>query len=270
MMLMGWSKFEQKARRLDEQDELASFRDDFIFPDPKNGKPCTYLCGNSLGLMPKAAKDALNKELEAWQSLAIGGHFREENPWKNYQQTVRPTLARLVGAKEEEVVAMNALTINLHLLMVSFFKPSHRRYKILIEESVFPSDRYAIESQLVFHGLDPKKSLIEIKLIEGDLVFGDEPFLEAIDKAGESLALVLLPGVQYLSGERFNIKAITKAAHKVGAKVGFDLAHAIGNVPLTLHEDEVDFAIWCHYKYLNAGPGAVGGGFYSSAALVEP
>jgi kynureninase len=267
---MNWQEAELEAKAMDIDDTLSKFRDDFSFPVQQNGFECTYLCGNSLGLMPNSSKERIQEELTAWQELAIGGHFRDVSPWKSYQESVSSSLARLVGAKVQEVVAMNALTVNLHLLLVSFFKPSKKRFKILIEESTFPSDRYALMSQLLFHGLDPQNALIEVSSCGDDLVIGDEALIEAIERAGESLSLVLLPGIQYLSGERFHLEKISKAAHRVGAIVGFDLAHAVGNVPLSLHDDQVDFAVWCHYKYVNAGPGAVGGAFIHEKHLANP
>lgn len=248
------------ARALDAADPLAGFRAQFHIPPHGDGE-CVYLCGNSLGLQPKSAARYLEEELEAWRRYGVEGHFRGQRPWKDYHEQFAAPLAALAGARAHEVVCMNGLTVNLHLLMVSFFRPTTTRYKLLIERSAFPSDRYAVVSQLRFHGLDPDTALIEVGRRPGETFLHDENIAAAIRAAGDSLALVLLPGVQYLSGEALDIATLTAEAHAVGALAGWDLAHAIGNLPLALHDADADFAAWCSYKYLNGGPGAVAGAF---------
>jgi len=248
------------AARLDALDPLAAFRDQFHIPR-HDGEDCIYLCGNSLGLQPKSAARYVEEELQAWRELGVEGHFRGRRPWKDYGDHFAAPLAQLTGARESEVVCMNSLTVNLHLLMASFFRPDAGRHKLLIERSAFPSDRYAVISQLRFHGLDPEDALIEVGPAPGEAHVRSEELVAAIRAAGDSLALALLPGVQYLSGEAFDIGALTEEAHAVGALAGWDLAHAIGNVPLELHDANADFAAWCSYKYLNGGPGTVAGAF---------
>jgi kynureninase len=248
------------AEELDRHDALGGFRERFHIP-PHSGGESVYLCGHSLGLQPKSAARYLEDELEAWQQLAVEAHFRGRRPWKDYHERFAAPLAALAGASEDEVVCMNGLTVNLHLLMVSFFRPTPRRCKLLIERSAFPSDRYAAFSQLRFHGLDPAEALIEVAPREGENVLRDEDVAAAIRAAGDTLALLLLPGVQYRSGEVLDIAGLTAEAQGVGALAGWDLAHAIGNLPLSLHDWGVDFAAWCSYKYLNGGPGAVAGAF---------
>jgi kynureninase len=248
------------AARLDARDPLAGFRAQFHVP-PHGDGDSVYLCGNSLGLQPKNAARYLEEELGAWQRFGVEGHFRGKRPWKDYHELFAAPLAKLTGAREHEVVCMNGLTVNLHLLMVSFFRPTATRYRLLIERSAFPSDRYAVVSQLRHHGLDPDDALIEVARRDGETYLRDEDVAAAIRYAGDSLALVLLPGVQYLSGEALDIAKLTAEAHAVGALAGWDLAHAIGNLPLALHDAGADFAAWCSYKYLNGGPGAVAGAF---------
>jgi kynureninase len=250
---------EQHARALDEADALAPFRDEFLIPPHGDGQQI-YLCGNSLGLQPKATRAALTDELDDWASLGVEAHFRGRHPWMPYHAEVREHLAEVVGAKPDEVVAMNSLTTNLHLMMVSFYRPTRERPAILIEKSAFPSDRYAVESQVRFHGFDPADALIEI---EGDnnAVLSDAAIADAIERHGHRIALVLLPGVQYLSGQVFDLRAITDLAHAKGCIVGFDLAHAAGNIDVHLHDASADFAVWCSYKYLNSGPGSIAGCF---------
>ena len=248
------------ARDLDARDPLAEFRKAFHVPQHA-GEDCVYLCGNSLGLQPKAAARYLEEELDAWRRCAVEGHFRGQRPWKDYHEQFAAPLAKLAGAREHEVVCMNGLTVNLHLLMVSFFRPTRTRFRILMERCAFPSDRYAVISQLRFHGLEPADALVEVSPQPGEATLRDDDIAAAIRAAGDSLALVLLPGVQYLSGEALDIARLTAAAHEVGACAGWDLAHAIGNVPLALHDANADFAAWCSYKYLNGGPGAVAGAF---------
>lgn len=246
----------------DRHDPCARFRDEFFFPEkPASAERVLYLCGNSLGLQPKRAGELVREELEDWQRLAVEGHWRARRPWMPYHENLSADLAGLVGARSGEVVAMNSLTVNLHLMMVSFFRPRPGRFKILIERPAFPSDRYAVISQLAFHGLKPADALIEIAPRENETFIRDEDVIALIADHGQEIALVMLPGVQYYSGQLFDIEAITDAAHSSGSVAGFDLAHAAGNTVLKLHDWDVDFAVWCSYKYLNAGPGAVGGCF---------
>ncbi len=248
------------ARQLDQQDPLRAFRERFHIPVVE-GKPALYFCGNSLGLQPKTVQAYITAELEKWRTLGVEGHFRGKDPWFSYHHLFKTPLAHLVGAYPDEVVAMNALTVNLHLLMVSFYRPTPKRYKILCEAGAFPSDYYVIESQLQFHGFDPDDGLVEVQPRAGEHTLRTEDIVAKIQEVGEQLAVVLFPGVQYYTGQYFDIAAITAAAHQVGAVAGFDLAHAVGNVPLQLHQWQVDFAAWCSYKYLNSGPGSVGGAF---------
>jgi kynureninase len=242
---------EEFARRLDERDPLAHFRERFAIPS-RGGTPVLYFNGNSLGLMPKAARALIEQELADWEHLAVDAHLRGTTPWYSYHEVFREPGARLVGAVPGEVVMMNGLTVNLHLMMATFFRPSGARRKILIEEGAFPSDDYAVQTQLALHGIDPAEGLL--RAAPGEL-------LDVIDRRGNEIALVLLPGVQYYTGELLDVAAITKAAQARGCIAGWDLAHAAGNVPLALHDWKVDFAVWCSYKYLNAGPGAVAGCF---------
>ena len=248
------------ARSLDKKDSLKKFRTRFHIPRVK-GKESIYLCGNSLGLEPKASKAYILEELEDWASLGVEGHVHGRRPWLYYHHFTKKPLARLVGAKPSEVVAMNHLTVNLHLMLSTFYRPTSNRYKIITEAGAFSSDQYAVESQIKLHGLDPAKCLVELSPREGEHTLNTNDILEAIDKHADQLALVLFGGVQYYSGQFFDIKAITSAGRAAGAFVGFDLAHAIGNVPLKLNANGVDFAVWCSYKYLNSGPGSVGGVF---------
>jgi kynureninase len=255
-------KFENSlafAKRLDKGDPL-SFRSKFHLPKV-NGKTAIYFTGNSLGLQPKLTRQFVNEELDDWASLGVEGHMYSRRPWVYYHKFGKKILADIVGAKPLEVVAMNQLTVNLHLMMVSFYRPTPQRFKILTEAGAFSSDQYAFESQLKFHGLDPDKALIEIKPRAGEFTLRTEDILEAIEENKDQLALVIFGGVQYYTGQFFNIGKITQAAHAAGAIAAFDLAHAVGNVPLQLHKDKVDFAVWCSYKYLNSGPGALAGAF---------
>lgn len=249
------------AARLDAEDPLKEFRREFSFPGSADGRPFLYFCGNSLGLMPRRARDHVNDELDAWQASAVNAHFKHDNPWYSYHETVTRQLAHVVGAMTSEVVAMNSLTTNLHLLMASFYRPEGERRKVLIEKGAFPSDYYAVKSQLRFHGCDPAADLIEAAPRPGESFVRTEDILELIGKHGRQLALTMLCGVQYLSGQAFDLRRITSAAHAAGALAGYDLAHAAGNIDLRLHDDDVDFAAWCHYKYLNGGPGTIGGAF---------
>jgi kynureninase len=248
------------AKALDEKDSLKEMRNEYLFPQ-QNGKPFIYLCGNSLGLQPKVAKEVLGKQLDNWQNLAVEGWFEGNEPWMFYHKELKRLMAPIVGASEAEVCPMNTLTVNLHLLMVSFYRPTANRFKIMMEAGAFPSDQYAIESQVRFHGFDPKDAIIEIAPKEGEYTLRTEDIIAAIEKNGNEIALVLFGGINYFTGQLFDMKAITKAGHQVGAKVGFDLAHAAGNVPLQLHNWGVDFTCWCSYKYQNAGPGGISGIF---------
>jgi kynureninase len=249
------------AARADEQDLLRLFREKFYMPRLATGEGAIYFTGNSLGLLPKTARGYVEQELKDWETLGVEGHLHAEHPWLPYHEFLTERMARLVGAKAIETVVMNSLTVNLHLLMVSFYRPAGARSKIVIERGAFPSDQYAVESQIRFHGLDPRENLIEIAPREGETTLRTEDILETIDKQGDSIALILLGGVNYYTGQAFEMRPITEAGHKAGAVVGFDLAHAAGNIELRLHDWGVDFAAWCSYKYLNAGPGGVGGCF---------
>lgn len=253
-------KFAQAAA-LDAADPLAGFAQEFHQPHDSEGRKLLYFGGHSLGLQPKSAAAMVEQELADWRRLAVLGHTQATRPWIPYHERAAPALAELVGALEAEVVAMNSLTVNLHLMMVSFFRPDATRNTVLIESSAFPSDRYAVVSQLDFHGLNTARNLIEPRPRAGERCLRTEDMIEHIERQGSRLALVLLPGVQYLTGQLLDLKALIAAARAVGANVGVDLAHAIGNTPLQLHDWDSDFAVWCSYKYLNAGPGAVGGCF---------
>lgn len=245
---------------MDNEDPLKAFREKFHLP-LFNGKPAIYFSGNSLGLQPKSVRALVGEELEDWAELGVEGHLRARRPWIDYHHLTKEALARIVGARAIEVVAMNHLTVNIHLLLVSFLRPTSKRYKILTEAGAFSSDQYVFESQLKFHGLNPDDALIELRPREGETYLRTEDIVSSIEENAEELALIFFGGVQYYTGQFFDIKAITAAGHKAGAVVGFDLAHAVGNVVLNLHDDDVDFAAWCSYKYLNSGPGAVGGAF---------
>ncbi len=249
------------AQRLDEDDSLKDFRQLFHFPTQKNGSDFLYFCGNSLGLQPRTAKQALDSELEDWANLGVEGHFHGKKPWFHYHKFLTEHSAELVGGRHHEVVIMNQLTVNLHLLMVSFYKPTKTRFKIIMEAGAFPSDMYAIESQVKFHGYDYDEAVIEIEPREGEHTLRTEDILRTIEENGEQTALVFFAGVQYYTGQFFEIEKITATAHSVGAIAGWDLAHTAGNLPLKLHDWKVDFAAWCSYKYLNSGPGNVSGVF---------
>ena len=253
------------ARTQDDADPLRAFRDQFLIPPHQtpDGKEVesVYFCGNSLGLQPRAVREAVNAELDYWGELGVEGHFKGRLPWMDYHEYVRDDLALVVGAQPGEVVAMNTLGVNLHLMMVSFYRPTAERHAILIEAGAFPTDRYAVESQVKFHGFDPATSLIELEADEPNGVISHAAIERVLAEHGSRIALVMLPGVQYRNGQAFDLKAITELGHAHGCVVGFDLAHAVGNLPLQLHDSGADFAIWCSYKYLNSGPGAVGGAF---------
>lgn len=249
------------AAEQDRADALASFRDRFHIPKRENLDDEIYLCGNSLGLQPKSTRGFVEQELAEWELLGVRGHFAARRPWMPYHEFLTDKTAELVGAKPSEVVNMNSLTANLHFMMVSFYRPTRSRYKLLIESPAFPSDRYATESQVRFHGFDPKDALLEIAPREGESVIRDEDLYALIEKEGDSIALILLPGVQYYSGQVFDMAEITRLGQRKGCVVGFDLAHATGNLVMQLHDWNVDFAAWCNYKYMNSGPGAVAGCF---------
>ncbi len=256
-------KFENSlsfAKKLDKADPLKSFRAQFEIPST-HGKKAIYFTGNSLGLQPKSTRNFVQEELNDWAKLGVEGHFHSRRPWLYYHKFTKKALAQLVGAKPLEVVAMNQLTVNLHLMMVSFYRPTKERFKIITEAGAFSSDQYAFESQIKWHKLDPEKTLIELKPRYGEHTLRTEDILQSINDHASQVALVIFGGVQYYTGQFFNIKKITEAGHQAGAYVGFDLAHAIGNVPLNLHRDGVDFAVWCSYKYLNSGPGGIAGAF---------
>jgi kynureninase len=248
------------AREMDEQDPLKDFRSRFFIPQHK-GKDTIYFTGNSLGLQPKSTAAYIQQELDDWAQWGVEGHFRAKNPWVSYHEPFAPLIAKIVGAKESEVVVMNQLTVNLHLLLASFYRPTPDRYKIICEAKAFPSDQYALQSQIAWHGLNTADALIEVAPREGEHTIRQEDIEAAIELHSSSIALVLFGGVNYYSGQVFDMAAITRAAHSVGAYAGFDLAHAAGNVALQLHDWNVDFACWCSYKYLNSGPGGVSGVF---------
>jgi len=245
------------ARSLDLADPLRDLRSEFLFPNKIN-KPYIYLCGNSLGLQPKAAREVLHVQLNNWHNLAVEGWFEGDAPWMYYHKEIKKMVAPIVGAKIAEVCPMNTLTVNLHLLMVSFYKPSAKRYKIIMEAGAFPSDQYAMESQVRFHGLNPAEAIIEVAPRSGEYTLRTEDILEIIRQHSDDVAMILFGGVNYFTGQWYDMEAITFAGHKAGAVVGFDLAHAAGNVPVKLHEWNVDFACWCSYKYQNSGPGGIG------------
>jgi kynureninase len=248
------------ALQQDEQDELRQFRRQFLIPK-HSGEDAVYLCGNSLGLQPRTAGQYIQDQLIAWQDNAVEGWFIGNDPWLSYHKQLLPALADILGAKPVEVTIMNSLTVNLHLLMVSFYQPTSKRYKIIMEAGAFPSDQYAMDSQAKFHGFDPADAIIEVKPREGEVTLRTEDILQQIKNNADELALVMFSGINYYTGQFFDIEAITKAAHAAGAYAGFDLAHAAGNVPVKLHEWGADFACWCSYKYMNSGPGGISGAF---------
>jgi kynureninase len=250
----------ERARKLDESDSLSRFRDQFHLPQ-HNGAPCLYFTGNSLGLQPKTAREAINQELDDWAKYGVEGHFMARNPWVSYHELLMQAGADVVGARHGEVVHMNGLTANLHLLMVSFYRPSGKRYKILCEAKAFPSDQYAIESQVKFHGYDPADAIIEVSPRKGEHIIHEEDVEQILSTQGDEIALLMWGGVNYYTGQFFDLERITRAGHAAGAVVGFDLAHAAGNVPMKLHDWGPDFAAWCTYKYMNSGPGSVSGIF---------
>jgi len=258
-MTMQFSADEDFAKQLDAEDPLRHFREKFHLPLGKDGKLLIYLAGNSLGLMPKAARQIVGQELDDWAKLGVDAHLEAKTPWYSYHETLRELTARLIGAKPVEVICMNSLTVNLHLMMATFYRPTKSRFKILMEDPAFPSDTYAIKTQIVHHGLDPKDALILASPRKAEFTVCTEDIVDLIEKNRDQLAVVMIAGVNFFTGQLFDIPTITKSAQKHGITVGVDLAHAIGNVPLSLHDWNVDFAVWCSYKYLNAGPGAVAG-----------
>ena len=263
---MNWEKMnfnlsEDFAKELDNLDELKTYREKFHIPKDSNGNDTIYFTGNSLGLQAKQTRDYINQELDDWAKLGVEGHTQAKNPWMPYHEFATDKLAKIVGAKPIEVVAMNSLTTNLHLLMISFFQPKGKKRKIIIENNEFPSDIYAVKSQLKLHNLDPEQDLIIVKGKNNSDIIDTEDILKCIRESADEVAMLLFAGVNYYTGQFFDIEAITKECHKYGIIAGFDLAHAAGNVVLNLHDWEVDFAAWCSYKYLNSGPGAIAGAF---------
>ena len=249
------------ACEMDAQDPLRDFREQFYLPLGKDGKPLIYFAGNSLGLMPKSARPIVEEELDNWAKLGVDAHHAAGTPWYSYHEALREPTAHLIGAKPVEVICMNSLTVNLHMMMATFYRPTKSRFKILMEEPAFPSDTYAIKTQIVHHGLDPKDTLILARPRKDAFTIQTEDVVDLIEKHADQLALVMFAGINFFTGQLFDVENITAAAQRHGITAGFDLAHAIGNVPLSLHDHNVDFAVWCSYKYLNAGPGAVAGAF---------
>ena len=257
---MTFQNTREFAQQLDAQDELKHYRNEFLFPQ-HNGKNVIYFTGNSLGLQPKRTKKYVEDVMNDWSNMAVEGHFYAEKPWWDYHERFANPLSKLVGAKPSEVTVMNTLTVNLHLLMVSFYRPTKTRYKIICEEKAFPSDQYMFQTQVNFHGYKADDAIVEIKRREGEHNIRLEDIIAKINEVGDALALVLIGGVNYYTGQVFDMKAITEAGHKIGAMVGFDLAHAAGNIKLELHDWNIDFAAWCSYKYMNSGPGNASGCF---------
>lgn len=249
------------AKAQDQKDPLANYREKFHIPKNTDGKEWLYFTGNSLGLQPKQTKNHIQQELDDWAKLGVEGHFEAKNPWMPYHEFLTETMAEIVGAKPIEVVIMNTLTTNLHLLMVSFYQPTNTKYKIIIESDAFPSDRYAVETQLQFHGFDPSESLIEWSPRNGETLLKIEDLESILETQGDEIALLLIGGVNYYTGQYLNLKRIAELGHQKGCKVGIDLAHGVGNIQPKLHESGVDFAAWCTYKYMNSGPGSLGGIF---------
>src|SRR5881397_230682 len=258
---MHFSADEDFALQLDAEDPLRAFRDGFHLPLGKDGKPPIYFAGNSLGLMPKSARAVVEEELDNWAKFGVEAHHAAGTPWYSYHEALREPTARLVGANPLEVICMNSLTVNLHLMMATFYRPTKSRFKVLMEEPAFPSDTYAIKTQIIHQGLDPKDALVLARPRKGEFTIRTEDILDVIDEHANQLAVVIMGAVNFFTGQLVNIEKIAAAGQKHGIVVGFDLAHAAGNVPLSLHEWNVDFAVWCSYKYLNAGPGAVAGAF---------
>jgi kynureninase len=260
-MQLDFEASAQLASELDAQDSLKSFREKFYIPKQPDGEDVLYFTGNSLGLQPKTTGNYIEQELKDWATLGVEGHFHAKNPWLPYHEIVAEQMAEIVGAKPVETVVMNSLTVNLHLLMVSFYRPTPERNKIVIEAGAFPSDQYAVQSQIKFHNFEIENSLIELKPRIGEALLRTEDIEKTIHENGDSIALIMLGGVNYYTGQKYDFERITKAGHEIGAIVGFDLAHAAGNVELKLHNWNADFAAWCSYKYLNSGPGSIAGIF---------
>jgi kynureninase len=258
------------ARRRDETDPMRGFRQHFALPHDERGNPTLFLCGHSLGLMPLAARKLVTEELDDWARLAVFGHEHARRPWIPYHNNLTSGLTHLTGAHASEVIAMNSLTVNLHLMLASFFRPVGRRTKILLESGAFSSDRHAVASQLQWHGLDPERHLIELTPPSGRDCIPEDAIESCLDQHGAEIALLLWPGVQFRTGQAFDLARLARAGRKAGCVVGFDLAHSIGNMPLSLHDDAADFAVWCSYKYLNAGPGAIGGCFVHERHFTNP
>ena len=258
---MIFNNSRELALELDNKDPLLSYNDKFHFPVQENGNKHIYLCGNSLGLQAKITESFVKQELDDWKALGVEGHFHAQNPWLPYHEFLSESYSKIVGSKKSEVIAMNTLSVNLHLMMVSFYRPNETKNKIIIEGDAFPSDIYAVESHMKHHGIDPSESLIKLRPREGEVIIRLEDIINVIEQNSESVSLIMLGGVNYYTGQLFDMKKITQAAHNHGILVGFDLAHAVGNVLLSLHDWNVDFAVWCSYKYLNSGPGSVAGAF---------
>lgn len=258
---MTFSPDEDFALQLDREDPLRGFREKFHLPLGTDGQPVIYFAGNSLGLMPKSARAVVEEELDNWAKLGVDAHHASGTPWYSYHEALREATARLVGAQPLEVICMNSLTVNLHLMMATFYRPTKSRFKVLMEEPAFPSDTYAIKTQLAHHGLEPNEGLVVVRPRKDEFTVRTEDVLDVINQEADQLAVVIIGAVNFFTGQLFGLEPITAAARKHGIVIGFDLAHAAGNVPLSLHEWNVDFAVWCSYKYLNAGPGAVAGAF---------
>ena len=258
---MIFNNSRELALELDNKDPLLSYNNKFHFPVQENGNKHIYLCGNSLGLQAKITESYVKQELDDWKALGVEGHFHAQNPWLPYHEFLSESYSKIVGSKKSEVIAMNTLSVNLHLMMVSFYRPNETKNKIIIEGDAFPSDIYAVESHMKHHGIDPSESLIKLRPREGEVIIRLEDIINVIEQNSESVSLIMLGGVNYYTGQLFDMKKITQVAHNYGILVGFDLAHAVGNVLLSLHDWNVDFAVWCSYKYLNSGPGSVAGAF---------
>ena len=256
------------AKQLDKEDPLRGFRNKFYIPIVL-GKECVYFTGNSLGLQPKTAQEYVLNEMEDWANFGVEGHFHARHPWIKYHEMFPKKLSPILGANEDEIVVMNQLTINLHLLLITFYRPTKHRYKIICEAKAFPSDQYALQSQAAIWNLDPDQTIIEVHPREGEHMIRNEDVISVIETHGEEVAVVIMGGVNYYTGQVFDMKGITAAAHKVGANCGFDLAHAVGNIELQLHDWNVDFACWCSYKYLNSGPGSVSGAFVHDRHIAD-
>lgn len=269
ILLMNFEASSEYAQLKDKEDKLAAFKHKFYFPQI-NDKDVIYFCGNSLGLQAKTVEAAVQQELDDWKNLGIAGFLKAKNPWMYYQESFKKPLAAIVGCSEDEVTVMNSLTVNLHLLMLTFYKPTSAKFKVIMEAGAFPSDQYAVETQVKHYGYNPDEAVIEIAPREGEKTLRSEDILAVIEENADNLALVMLGGINYYTGQLFDIKTITETTHKSGAIAGFDLAHAAGNVKLELHNWNVDFAVWCSYKYLNGGPGAVAGVYVHEKFATNP